>query len=90
MHNPLISEIHEKNYFDSSVKLNLNQVKFKFAFSVEGYVDNLIKDDPQYVKYIVRVYGKKDGKEYQKMIPYHKCSEKDWAQFMDAARAMDD
>ena len=42
-------------------------------------------NDPRFVKYMVRIYGIKDGVEYEKMIPYHKCTEEDWAQFPPAS-----
>ena len=80
-HNPFISEITERNFFDYETSLDLNEIKFKMAFSIEGYLDNEIRDDPRYVKYIVRIYGKREDIEYQEMIPFHKCTEEDWQQF---------
>ena len=40
-----------------------------------------MKDDPKYVKYLVRIFGKKEGKEYETFIPFQKCTEEDWAEF---------
>ena len=48
------------------------------AFSVEGYLDSENKNDPSYVKWIVRIYGKANGKEYEKLLPYYKCTEEDY------------
>ena len=89
-HNPFISEMTEKNIFDYTTRLNLNKVNFKMAFSVEGYLDKQVKDDQKYVKYIVRIFGKKDDVEYQQNIPFHKCTEDDWDQFLDPAMGMED
>ena len=60
-HNPNVSQYTEKNFFDSSERVNLNEINFRLAFSVEGYHTRQMKDDEQFVKYLVRIYGKKDG-----------------------------
>ena len=80
-HNPNISELYELDYYDQEEKLNLSEIDFKLAFTIEGFLDELRKDDPRYVKYTVRTYGKRDGIKYEKIIPYHKCTEEDWALF---------
>jgi len=89
-HNPFISEVTEKNRFDYNTRLNLNEINFKMAFSVEGYLDNQVRDDPRYVKYIVRIYGKKNDVEYQELIPFHKCTKDDWDHFLDPAKGIED
>ena len=61
----MISEILEPNFFDYQTKLDLTRIGFKMAFSVEGYLDSELKDDPRYVKYIVRIYGKRNDTLYQ-------------------------
>ena len=80
-HNPNVTEHIEKTVFDSSERLDLNEIAFQLAFSVVGYHSRELKNDPRYVKYLVRIFGRKDGKEYEKIIPYHLCEEKDWARF---------
>lgn len=40
-----------------------------------------MKDDPRYVKYVVRLFGRKDGVSYENFIPYHKCTDADWEDF---------
>ena len=57
------------------------------AFSIEGYLDDERKADSRYVKYIVRMLGKKDGVFYEDVLPYHECSDADWAEFAPAAKA---
>ena len=44
------------------------------AFSIEGFLDGEIKDDPRYVKYLVRLWGKRDGVRYEHILDYHKCT----------------
>ena len=68
----------------------MNQILFKQAFTIEGYLDREIKDDPKYVKFISRILGSKDGVGWQKMIPIHKCKEEDWKEFSDPARGVQD
>ena len=48
---------------------------------MEGYHSQEQKNDSRYVKYLVRLYGVNEGKEFEKIIPYHKCTDADWAQF---------
>ena len=54
--------------------VNFEDYDLHFAFNVEGYLDNQVKDDPTFIKYLVRLYGKKDGVTYEKILNYHKCS----------------
>ena len=35
---------------------------FRFAFTVENYLDRKVRDDPAYVKYIVMIITEKEGK----------------------------
>ena len=78
-HCPTFSEIYEQNFYDSTEKLNLDEIGFKFAFTLEGAIDLQMKNQEQFVKYFVRAVGNKDGVYFQKMLPYHKCTEEDWA-----------
>ena len=50
---------------------------------MEGFLglDYKIKDDPRYVKYIVRLRGAREGRKFEKIIPFHKRTDADWAQF---------
>ena len=80
-HNPNLAQYVEPNVYDMNERLNLNDINFRFAFTIEGYLEKTMKADPAYVKYLVRIFGIKDGVEYQDFIPYHKCTDDDWAQF---------
>ena len=59
----------------------LNDFDFKIAFGVEGFRSKDLKIDPKYVKWIFRIYGKKEGKEYETILPYHRCTDKDYDDF---------
>ena len=80
-HNPNVSEVSELDFYNFEEVLSLKEINFKIAFSVEGYLEREVKDDPRYVKYLVRTFGKKDGKEFEQILPYHKCTEEDWDTF---------
>ena len=77
-HNPFISELTDRNFYDLNTKLDLNAINFKLAFSVEGYLDKESKNDPAYVKILTRLRGIKQGVDYQEIIPFHLCTEEDW------------
>ena len=60
-YNPNISEVKELNFYDSSERLNLNDIGFRIAFAVEGYLDGKLRDDHKYIKYLARVLTKTGG-----------------------------
>ena len=41
----------------------------------------MIKDDPQFVKWIFRIYGRDNGEEYEELLPYHRCTDEDYKAF---------
>ena len=49
--------------------------------SFEGYPKQEFKRDPRYVKWIFRMVGIKNGAKYEKILPYHECTESDYDQF---------
>ena len=85
--NPNVSQFIKKNDLDFNDRLNLNEIGFRLAWSVEGYNSLVRKDDPRYVKYLVRLFRKENGKPYEQFIPYHDCTEEDWAQFAPVQKA---
>ena len=68
----------------------MNQIGFKLAFSVESYFNAEMKADPKYVKYIVRIYGLRNGIEFQEMIPFHKCTDDDYNDFLQPLNGVED
>lgn len=89
-HNPGISELKENNFYDFNTRVKMSEIGFKMAFSVEGYFDGKIKDDPRYVKLMARMYYKTDGRAHEKILSLHKCTDKDWSEFDEPARGMQD
>ena len=70
-----------QDYYTSDDVVNLNKINFRIAFTVEGYLDQKRKDDPRFVKYLIRVYGKKEGKAFERLVPYHECTVEDFNRF---------
>ena len=73
-HGPSISFHKEPDYFNSDKIVDFHEDKLRVAFGVEGFLDGETKDDPSFVKYMVRNYGKKDGVAYESILDYHVCS----------------
>ena len=61
--------------------MNLNEEGFRFAFTIESFLEKEVRDDPAFVKYIVRAFGRVDGEGYEKLLPYHKCEDSDFEGF---------
>ena len=52
--NPTISSYTESEAVTKFDVTNLRDVGIRFAFGIEGFLDKKLKDDPAYVKWIVR------------------------------------
>ena len=62
--------------------MNLNELGFKFAFTVENFlVPKKVRDDPAYVKYLVRLLKVDDEEVSETLLTYHKCTDADYAEF---------
>ena len=61
--------------------VDMKDINFRAAFSVENYFDRRMIDDPRYVKTLMRLIGTKGGELYEKILPHHKCTEADYAEF---------
>ena len=73
-HNPSTSSMRQSYFYDSEKQVDLVQEGLRVAFGVEGYLDGETKDDPRFVKYLVRIFGKRNGTEYEHKLDYHTCS----------------
>ena len=77
MSNYFLEDAHASEYM-----LNLNDRKFRLAVTIEDYYSpRQLKVDPKYVKWIFRIYGKRNNVWYQELLPYHKCTDEDFAEF---------
>ena len=61
--------------------LNLNEREFRIAFSFENFATKQLMGDPRYVRWIIRMMGTKDDIDFEHILPYHKCTDDDYAQF---------
>lgn len=61
--------------------ITLNDINYRVAFGVFGYLDGELKNDPRYVKWIIRHRGTKNGVNFEKILPYHKCDYNDFKEF---------
>ena len=80
-HNPSISQYRDPYFYGPGKKVDLKAENIRVAFVVEGFIDGETKDDPKFVKYITRNYGKKDGVPYEYMHEYHICSKEELEDF---------
>ena len=46
-----------------------------------------MKNDPAYVKYLIRFLTSTNGVFSEKLIPYHECNDTDWKDFAPTAKA---
>ena len=58
-HNPQIASFEERGLLDSSLVFNFNDRDWRFAFTVEGFLDKQTKEDPRYVKGLARLVWKR-------------------------------
>ena len=74
-----MSSYYKQNYYSKGEEINLSERNFKLAFTIEDvYEPFRQKSDPQYVKWLVMMTGKKDGKFFERMLPYHLCTKDDY------------
>ena len=67
---------------DEVLNLSSKDNSFKMAFSVESYIKpKVMKNSPEYVKWLFRLFKIKDGVSTHTEIDTHLCTEEDYAQF---------
>ena len=79
--NPTVSTFTEEFVLSSEDKLNLIDAGMYFAWTWEGYNDKKLKDDPRFVKQLVRLSGRRQGKSIETILNYHKCTWDDLKDF---------
>ena len=63
----------EKDFYDASKGLNLNQANFRFAIGATNY-DYEARNDPKYIKWFVRNKYKGADDQRETVLPVHKCT----------------
>ena len=46
--------------------------------------------DPRYVRLIIRHFWKENGEKFEKILPYHICTEEDYDQFYPSSKQSED
>ena len=64
-----------------AVPFDYKSTNAKLAVSIQGFEDQTYKNDPRYVKWFVRLFGKKDGERVETHIPFHTCTDEDYDSF---------
>lgn len=78
--NPQMSSYLVDN--EKNEDLNLNERGFRVAFAIEDYyAPKRLKNDPTYIKWLFRMWGKKNGISYERLLQAHLCTEADYAEF---------
>ena len=78
-HNPVMNSFYKENNYESGDGIDLVERNVKIAFTIEDtYGVKKQKNDPRYVKWFVMLGGELNGKPFQSMIPYHKCTDEDY------------
>ena len=76
-----IRETVEPNAYKMTDTITFNEMNFRIAFSVTGYLDKEVKNDSRYVKWIVRHRGYNDGVLFETLLGIHRCTDDDYAEF---------
>ena len=80
--NPTIQEATFSNYYDKNYQVNLKDLGFKIAFGVNDYKTGEPYDDPNYVKWVVRMNDYVNQRSIKKIdVKFHKCTEADYESF---------
>ena len=68
-----------QNQYSSDEPINLNENNFRVAFGIYGLLDRKLRDDPNYVKWDVRIRQRQDKKDTYRILETHKCTQDDYA-----------
>ena len=77
-----MSQFYKENFYESGEGIDLNERNVRLAFTVEPvFGTKIMKNDPSYVKFLVRLSGKREGKDFQRILPHYKCTDEDYNKF---------
>ena len=66
--NPQMANVTIHNQYSSDEPINLNENNFRVAFGIYGLIDKKLRNDPNYVKWDVRIRQRRDGKETYRIL----------------------
>ena len=85
--NPSITSYERPNPTDYETPINLNEIGFRVAFAwYDVWPENKPRDDPAYVKNYVTYVQQIDDVRTKTLLPFHKCTEEDYAEFFPIAQ----
>ena len=79
-----VSTFEEENEYNSlDNQLNLNERNFRVAFAYRSISSKpfFSFNDPRYVRRVIRTWGYDKLNVFEKIIPFHACTDEDYAQF---------
>ena len=79
--NPLVNIVKKPNAIDEAEIINIGASDFRFTFSIEKNSAKWFADDPAFMRWRVRHYGRKNGEYFQNFLPFHRCTALDMENF---------
>lgn len=62
---PIIAKYTQDAFFSVDDPLDFRSMNNKIAFAFQSYMSKEFKDDPRYVKWFVRLYGRRNGEPFE-------------------------
>ena len=78
---PFLQEFKVSEHYDFSDEIDLNEINYRIAFSFVNANSKKLKNDPRYVKILVRAVRRIDGDLSETILGFHRCTDKDWDKF---------
>ena len=78
----MINTVIVNDYHAPLDSVNLNDINYRVAFTVEGYRDSKRRSDPRYVKQFILIHSKdSNGVKVDRFMPFHECTAEDFDEF---------
>ena len=79
--NPVVNVVNKPNAINEAEIINIGASDFRFSFGIEIKTGKIFADDPAFIRWRVRHFGRKNGEYFQNFLPFHKCTAEDMDQF---------
>ena len=81
-HSPVWSSFYKENYYESGEGIDIVERNVKLAFTIEDSDGKpKQKNDPRYVKWLVKLAGFLNGRAFERIYSYHRCTDEDYDSF---------